>query len=167
MTKAIDLSGKRFGRLVAIKPQGKSTNGNLRWLCHCDCGNYTVVDGVQLRRGDSKSCGCLRREVMKKQYRDNPAMDVYRGKSDSFYNDEGVSYASIKRSKRNHSGVIGVSFDEKTDRWLARLMFHGKYVLLKSFETFDEAVEARQSAEQKYLQKGQTGKLNNSVSKQA
>lgn len=30
MTKAIDLSGKRFGRLVAIKPQGKSTNGNLR-----------------------------------------------------------------------------------------------------------------------------------------
>ncbi|RRG09924.1 MAG: AP2 domain-containing protein [Lactobacillus sp.] len=153
MTKAIDLSGQRFGRLVAIKPQGKSTNGNLRWLCRCDCGNYTEVDGVQLRRGDSKSCGCLRREVMRKQYRENPAMDVYRGKSDSFYNKDGVSYASIKRSKRNRSGIIGVSYDEKTDRWLARLMFHGKYVLLKSFETFDEAAEARQQAEAKYLKK--------------
>ena len=31
------------------------------WLCVCDCGNLTVVDGNKLRRGKVKSCGCFRR----------------------------------------------------------------------------------------------------------
>lgn len=153
LSKRIDLAGKRFGRLVALKPEGHSVNGNVRWLCRCDCGNYATVDGFELRRGTTKSCGCLRREVMQKQYHDNPAMQAYKGNSNSLYDTNGIAYSSLKRSKRNHSGVIGVSYDEKTDHWFARLMFHGHYVLMKSFDTFEDAVDARKAAEQKYLKK--------------
>ncbi len=60
-----DLTGKRFGRLVAIEraesrisPSGNKTT---RWKCKCDCGNYTIVDTASLNRC-TKSCGCLQKE---------------------------------------------------------------------------------------------------------
>lgn len=33
------------------------------WACKCDCGNNVIVNGVYLRNGDTKSCGCLRNEL--------------------------------------------------------------------------------------------------------
>ena len=50
----IDLTGSRFGRLIAIRNEG------LAWLCRCDCGNEKWVSGAYLRSGMTKSCGCLR-----------------------------------------------------------------------------------------------------------
>jgi len=61
MSKLIDLTGKRFGRLTVVK-KVPSKNTNARWLCKCDCGNEITVLGTTLRRGESKSCGCLRSE---------------------------------------------------------------------------------------------------------
>jgi hypothetical protein len=63
--KAIDLVGKRFGRLTVLKrayveQQGHGSHAH--WLCKCDCGNETVVDGSNLRRGTTKSCGCYQKE---------------------------------------------------------------------------------------------------------
>lgn len=63
----IDLTGQPFGRLVVIREAGRA-NGAVTWLCRClgrkgdDCGNEVVVDGRNLRRGQTKSCGCLRRD---------------------------------------------------------------------------------------------------------
>ena len=56
----IDLTGKRFGRLVVT-----AYAGNLNWFCACDCGARAVVKGVHLREGCTKSCGCLKRERTK------------------------------------------------------------------------------------------------------
>lgn len=50
-----DLSGQRFGKLVAQKYEGSS-----KWLCLCDCGNTTIADAYALTRGNHKSCGCIR-----------------------------------------------------------------------------------------------------------
>lgn len=51
-------TGERFGRLVALSVD--KTFGGLRyWLCRCDCGTSKVIVGVSLRRGHTKSCGCL------------------------------------------------------------------------------------------------------------
>ena len=59
----IDITGCRFGKLVAIKPVDKRTNdGAVHWLCACDCGNTTTVNGTSLRRGIQISCGCTRLE---------------------------------------------------------------------------------------------------------
>lgn len=58
-----DITGLRFGRLVALKPAGKrDCSENIHWKCKCDCGNEKIVSGVNLRSGNTKSCGCLAKE---------------------------------------------------------------------------------------------------------
>ena len=58
-----DMAGQRFGQLVVLEQaEGRATNRSAYWLCQCDCGNKTVVRGNSLRRGDTKSCGCLGEE---------------------------------------------------------------------------------------------------------
>lgn len=65
-----DLTGMRFGRLTVIE---RAENGvccgkpTVRWLCKCDCGNMITTEGHSLKRGRTKSCGCLNREVQKRE----------------------------------------------------------------------------------------------------
>ena len=57
--RPIDITNKRFGLLVAVKPLNKkASNGSIIWLCKCDCGNFTEVSLGQLNRGHTLSCGC-------------------------------------------------------------------------------------------------------------
>jgi len=56
---AIDLTGKKFGRLTILSRSENSKQGQAMWLCLCDCGNKHTVKSIILRRGISKSCGCL------------------------------------------------------------------------------------------------------------
>lgn len=60
--RAIDMTGRIYGRLKVVSRSGASKSGNAKWLCKCSCGRSTVVEGVELRKGATKSCGCLRRE---------------------------------------------------------------------------------------------------------
>lgn len=64
MAKFIDLTGKRFGRLLIINRADDTNSGLVQWLCSCDCGVKATVRGGDLRSGDSKSCGCLKRELL-------------------------------------------------------------------------------------------------------
>lgn len=61
-----DLTGKRFGRLTAIKPVDISKNGTLVWECKCDCGNHVSVITSSLNCGNTKSCGKCRPPVIEK-----------------------------------------------------------------------------------------------------
>lgn len=56
----LDLSGQRFGMLVAISPVPESRNGSTFWVCRCDCGNDAIVSTGHLRSA-TKSCGCRSR----------------------------------------------------------------------------------------------------------
>lgn len=62
----LNLVGQKFGRLTVTSFAGAANNGNARWQCQCDCGNTAIVDGYRLRKGMTTSCGCYRREYMKK-----------------------------------------------------------------------------------------------------
>lgn len=62
MSKLIDLSGQRFGRLTVIERTEKESKGQARWLCRCDCGNTAIVQSYDLRSGNTQSCGCQRKE---------------------------------------------------------------------------------------------------------
>ncbi len=61
MPAALNLEGKRFGRLVATE----LAVGTKRraWVCVCDCGKRHVVPTDSLCGGHTKSCGCLVRDV--------------------------------------------------------------------------------------------------------
>lgn len=59
MGKFIDLTGKKFNKLLVISRHGKDSFGNISWLCKCDCGNEKIITGAYLKNGDTKSCGCI------------------------------------------------------------------------------------------------------------
>jgi len=61
--KQKDLRGVRFGRLVAMEPTAIRQNGKVCWTCRCDCGVILTVRGIALTNTNTKSCGCLRRDV--------------------------------------------------------------------------------------------------------
>lgn len=65
-----DRTGIRYGRLIVIKFAGRDWIGYAFrpvWKCQCDCGNTVIVSGNSLQSGNTKSCGCLHKEVMGKQ----------------------------------------------------------------------------------------------------
>jgi len=59
MGTKLNLTGKRFGKLVAVRIAGKNKQGLYRWLCECDCGNEHIVKVSTLMEGKCNSCGCL------------------------------------------------------------------------------------------------------------
>ncbi len=63
--KTTDLTGKRFGRWLVIKRiNHKDHRNKYRWECLCDCGNTKEVRSDTLLAGVSRSCGCLRDEIL-------------------------------------------------------------------------------------------------------
>jgi len=59
--KVKEIGGQRFGRVVALNRVGFGP-GRARWNCRCDCGTEFITTGVDLRSGNTKSCGCYKRE---------------------------------------------------------------------------------------------------------
>lgn len=77
---ASNLVGQRFGRLVAIElvkiynGVGKSER---QYKCQCDCGNYVTVRGTSLTFDQTRSCGCLQKEIVKKEFGEASFNKVY------------------------------------------------------------------------------------------
>lgn len=65
--KLIDLVGHKFGRLSVVARVGtiKQPSGQARptWRCKCDCGAIVVARGMDLRSGNTQSCGCYRKDL--------------------------------------------------------------------------------------------------------
>jgi hypothetical protein len=60
---AIDIAGKKFGRLMVIEQAGRARR-EIAWRCLCECGKETIAAGYNVRHGITRSCGCLAREVV-------------------------------------------------------------------------------------------------------
>ena len=101
MAQRIDLTGQVYGLLTVIEkaPSYKTKGGNIVscWRCKCQCGNEVVVKTNSLRTGNTNSCGCYRKEKLKKK---NPAptMDLTNMRF-------GKLVAKEKSGKRDHYGV--------------------------------------------------------------
>lgn len=65
-TRPLDVAGKRFGKLIALERMEKKSGTSYKWRCRCDCGRETEVSVANLVNGNSRSCGCLRRERKKR-----------------------------------------------------------------------------------------------------
>lgn len=67
MGKIKDLTGQKFGKLTALRRADVSKDGHYSWWCVCDCNpdREILVNGDYLRSGDTRSCGCLKDELIK------------------------------------------------------------------------------------------------------
>lgn len=96
----IDITGQRFERLVAVERHHQGIQGRWHWLCKCDCGNSVVVLGTQLRNGNTKSCGCLKSDVVIQRNKDSsthnlskhPAYNIHNNMIDRCYNPKNIGY---------------------------------------------------------------------------
>jgi len=59
----MDITGRQFGKLTAIKRIPASNGKGYQWLCKCECGKNVVANTGVLTTGKQKSCGCIGREV--------------------------------------------------------------------------------------------------------
>lgn len=64
MGNFIDLTGQRFGRWTVLERAENNKHNQVQYLCRCDCGKETIVTANTLRNGESKSCGCLHKEIV-------------------------------------------------------------------------------------------------------
>ena len=58
MSRPLELTGQRFGKLTVIRRNG-SKNSKAYWLCQCDCGKQVSVVSNALSGNKTKSCGCV------------------------------------------------------------------------------------------------------------
>jgi hypothetical protein len=67
MSKLIDLTNQKFGRLTVLeRDKNRKTTGGSYWICQCECGTIKSVKSISLRNGDISSCGCYRQEQLRK-----------------------------------------------------------------------------------------------------
>lgn len=138
--KAVDIAGKRFGRLTAMEPTSARSNGSVVWRCSCDCGRDALCTVDNLVRGKVKSCGCLQEEQRKKNME----------KAIHFVDGTCVERIACQRENAaNTTGHRGV-YRCKNDKWRASIEFRGKRYNLGTFHTYEEAVVARLESEKMY-----------------
>ena len=113
MSKINDLTGMKFGRLIALEAIGTDPKvGNKIWLCQCDCGGVVKAVSSSLMRGNTRSCGCLRKEASKSRLMTHGRSRcreyiIYLNMKDRCYNEKNTFYP--------HYGGRGITV---SPRWL-------------------------------------------------
>lgn len=100
--KVVDLTGKRFERLVVLSQDGLTNTGHKKWKCACDCGAEVSVRGTLLTQGLVKSCGCFqkdegRRKLTKHGCYYHSAYAVWSHMMDRCYNPKSDDYPDYGR----------------------------------------------------------------------
>lgn len=96
MSKAIDLTGRRYTMLVARR-QVKRENDKQHafWECECDCGKIIVVRKDSLENGHAKSCGCMTKNKYKKHgYSHTKIYGIWQNMKDRCYNPNNHAYSN-------------------------------------------------------------------------
>ncbi|MEA3423739.1 MAG: hypothetical protein U9Q80_08115 [Bacillota bacterium] len=137
-----DLTGQRFGKLVAIERTGKKQNNSQVWLCKCDCGNKAEVSAGNLTSGKTNSCGCLLNESRSKAIK--KALEI---RKDHYIDGTDVYQLFQEPRSNNTSGVVGVTYDISTKTWKAKIEFKKKRYYLGSSSDINVAIKLRKEAE--------------------
>ena len=133
-----DLTGRRFGRLQVLYPtENRDRHGTVCWICRCDCGREIEVSATSLAGGSCKSCGCLKKENQEKL-------------TERLHRVDGTCVEFLEKRKHrkdNKSGFRGV-FRMASGKYRVSIGFQGRRIHIGVFSNFEEAVEARQKAEE-------------------
>ena len=102
--KVKNLIEMQYDHLVVIKLAYQDWNGIAFWLCKCDCGNETIVQGGHLQTGHTRSCGCLRKEIMNKRIGKNHP-NVKRNKNPNYIDGRTKAIRELKEKIRKRDKV--------------------------------------------------------------
>lgn len=134
---SVDITDRSFDRLTAKYPlPQRDYKGGVIWHCVCRCGSEVDVPYNALVYGGIRSCGCWKRE------RESQLTDL-------LVHIDGTSVDMLKSKKLpadNTSGAKGVGFYK--GKWFAKIVFQKKQYHLGRYESREEAVRARQVAEE-------------------
>lgn len=157
--KPVSISGKRYGKLIAIEPTNKRKNGSIVWKCHCACGNMVEIAQQVLERGDATSCGCFRRELNRVTAKERFAQYI----QENFVGRTNIT--AIKRTtalKNSSTGIRGVYYDSKRAKYVAQIEFKGKHYNLGRYDTKEEAekayLKAKEELHNKFLKEHEASK---------
>ena len=131
-----DITGQRFGKLIALSKTDTRCNESIVWQCQCDCGNISYASQGNLKSGKSKSCGCLRSEKMSNTRK---SLEYVDGTLIPMLNDKIYS--------NNSSGVRGVCWDNRSHKWHAYITLKGKFFNLGLYDNKEDAIRSRKQAE--------------------
>lgn len=135
-----DLTGQRFGRLVALHPVNTKqyTEKKAVWRCRCDCGNETDIAASSLVKGLSKSCGCLNQERRSELH-------------DHLHDIEETCVERLIRAQKseaeNKAGFRGL-FLTKGGKYRVTITFQKVHYHIGYFDSFEAAKKARLDAEE-------------------
>lgn len=143
--KIKDLAGQRFGRLVVLKRSDQYTTVAGRrkylWECRCDCGQTVYRLSEKLREG--KRCAC-------KACLEKAAANAMTEKAGFVEGTQLCKLSATKANTNSTSGVRGVFFNRRSGKWRACLQFQGKDHYLGEYVKIEDAIKARQRAEELY-----------------
>ena len=148
-----DITGIKFGRLIAIERLERNKHGRYMWKCKCSCGKNVVVDINYLTSGHTKSCGCLKSELVSELGKNVTIYTKDFLEKDTIEKGTRLSMIdpNLKISKNNTSGKTGVSFNKRKKRWVSVIELKGKRIHLGYFENKEDAIKARLKAEEEYF----------------
>ena len=140
-----DLTGKRFGKLVATRRLDEKIGSSYAWLCQCDFGNQIKVStNALLSTPGTRSCGCGRVDAVMQTIDKHGAIAEHC----HFVDGTCIEKIASKRLQRNNvSGYTGVQI--RGSRYIAIITFKHKVYYLGSFSNIEDAVHARKCAEDK------------------
>ena len=134
MSRLIDLTGQRFGRLVVLERKGSRINKNnmrrANWLCKCDCGTLVETTTDLLKSGHKMSCGCLQKDIL-----------VQRNKSKIKYNhydlskEYGIGYTFDNKpfyfDKEDYEKIKNFTWHESNGYLISHVYKNGKRTTIR------------------------------------
>lgn len=116
----IFLNGKKFGEWEVLKRAKQNTSsGAAMWTCQCNCGVIKDIGGFELRRGYSKSCGCLKRTLAAERCTIHELSKINKeGKKHPLYKSwEGMKYRCYNKKSTYYRDYGGRGI-KVCERWL-------------------------------------------------
>lgn len=136
---------KKFGDLTVLSVYMKDCAGNRRFTyvdAECICESKKSYRLSELKSGRVHNCGCAANKRRQEAFAETIGLTDNTNLS---------SIASTKPTARNTSGVKGVFWYERAQKWVASLRVQNEIKLCKQFDSFDDAVAARKEAEKQYI----------------